>query len=112
MEAASEGELRPTALRAMGFARGWAQLPFLAAAAAGKNEDEARLALASVLELAARPRRSEDVEDVEELGDGCAKLLGLARETSQPRERRTGALRALRMLPCPKQELPADLDAK
>ena len=112
VEAASEPELRPTALRAMGFARGWAQLPFLTTAASGKSEDEARLALASVLELAARPRRSEDVEDVEELGEGCAKLLALAREASQPRERRVGAIRALRMMPCPKQDLPAELDAK
>ena len=112
VEAASEPELRPTALRAMGFAPGWAQLPFLTTAASGKSEDEARLALASVLELAERPRRSEDVEDVEELGEGCAKLLALAREASQPRERRVGAIRALRMMPCPKQDLPADLDAK
>ncbi|HSO39125.1 MAG TPA: hypothetical protein VLT33_41650 [Labilithrix sp.] len=112
VEAASEAELRPTALRAMGYARGWAQLPYLATTASGKSDDEARLALESVVELASRPRRSEDVEDLEELGEGCAKLLGLAREASQARDRRISALRALRMMPCPKQDLPADLDAK
>ena len=112
VEAASETELRATALRAMGYAQGWAQLPLLVTAASGNDEDEARLALASVLELAARPRRSEDVEDVEELRDGCAKLLALAREASRARERRVSAIRALRMMPCPKQDLPADLDAR
>jgi len=112
VEAAREAELRPTALRAMGFARGWAQLPFLVTTATAKNEEEAKLALDAVLELAARPRRSEDVEDVDELSDGCTKLLGLARETSQARDRRVSAIRALRMMPCPKGDLPADLDAK
>ena len=112
VEAAREAELRPTALRAMGFARGWAQLPFLVTTATAKNDEEAKLALDAVLELAARPRRSEDVEDLEELGDGCAKLFGLAREPSQPRDRRVSAVRALRMMPCPKQDLPADLDAR
>ena len=112
VEAASEAELRSTALRAMGYAHGWAQLPLLVTAASGNDEDEAKLALASVLELAARPRRSEDVEDVEELSEGCAKLLALARGASQARERRVHAIRALRMMPCPKQDLPADLDAR
>lgn len=112
VEAAREAELRPTALRAMGFARGWAQLPFLVTAATAKNEEEATLALDAVLELAARPRRSEDVDDVDELSEGCTKLLGLARETSQARDRRVKAIRALRMMPCPKADLPADFDAR
>lgn len=112
VEAAREAELRPTALRAMGFARGWAQLPFLVTAAAAKNDEEAALALDAVLELAARPRRSEDVDDIDELSEGCTKLLGLAREASQARDRRVKALRALRMMPCPRADLPTDLDAK
>jgi hypothetical protein len=115
VEAASEPELRTTALCAMAHARGWAQLPFLADVSAGTNDDEARLALASVVELAARPRRSEDVEDEAELREGCEKLGALARDTARARDRRIQAIRALRMMPCPKvpgQELPTDLDAR
>jgi len=112
VEAAADAELRVTALRAMGYARGWAQLPFLAQAAAGTSDDEALLALDSLGELAARPRRSEDAEDAEELREGCDKLGALARDVARARDRRVGALRALRMMPCPKQELPADLDAR
>ena len=112
VEAASEPELRATALRARGRARGWAQLPFLAVTAAGKSDDDARLALESVSQLAARPRRSEDVEDTDELREGCEKLGALARDAERPRDRRIASLRALRMMPCPKQELPSDLDAR
>jgi hypothetical protein len=112
VEAAAEPELRPTALRAMAYARGWAQVPSLAQAAAGPDDDEARIALESAVELAARPRRAEDMEDGAELREGCEKLGALARETSRARERRVLALRALRMMPCAKQELPTDLDAR
>ena len=112
MEAADEPTLRPTALRAMGYARGWAQLPFLVTTASGADDDEAKVSLDSVLELAARPRRSEDVEDEAELREGCEKLGTLARDTARAKERRIVALRALRMMPCPKQELPTDLDAR
>ncbi len=112
VEAAADPELHITALRAMAFAQGWAQLPYLALTAAGTDDDEARIALDSAAELGARPRRSEDVEDVEELRAGCEKLGALARDTSRARDRRVLALRALRMIPCPKQELPTDLDAR
>lgn len=112
VEAAADPELRKTALRAMGFARGWAQLPYLARAASEPDDEEARLALDSALELAARRRTAEDVEDATELRDGCEKLGALARDAERPRLRRVLALRALRMMPCPKQELPADLDAR
>jgi hypothetical protein len=116
VEAASEPALRPTAIRAMGFARGWAQLPFLGKAAGGKDDDEARLALDATFELAARPRRAEDPEDAEELREGCESLLALARDTERARARRIGAVRALRMMPCPRSkeggEVPTDLDAK
>jgi hypothetical protein len=112
VEAAAEPELHVTALRAMAFARGWAQLPYLAATAAGTEDDDARLALESAAELGARPRRSEDVEDEPELREGCERLGALARDASRARERRVLALRALRMLPCPKQDLPTDLDAR
>jgi hypothetical protein len=112
VEAASDAELRPTALRAMAHARGWAQLPYLSAVASGKDDAEARLALDSILDLAARPRRSEDPEDASELGEGCEKLVALARAADGQRTRRIAAIRALRMMPCPKADLPTDLDAR
>ena len=112
VEAAADPELRKTALRAMGFARGWAQLPYLARTASEPDDEEARLALDSAVELSARRRTAEDVEDATELREGCERLGALARDAERPRERRVLALRALRMMPCPKQELPADLDAR
>ena len=115
VEAAAEADRRPTAIRAMGFARGWAQLPFLVRAAGAKDDDEAKLALDAVLELAARPRKAEDPEDKSELQEGCEALDGLARDAARPRARRVAAIRALRMMPCPPSkagELPTDLDAR
>jgi hypothetical protein len=119
VEASSDPELRSVAIEAMAYAWGWAQLPFLAKTAAGKSDDDARRALESAAELAARPRRAEDPEDAAELREGCEGLLALARDASMPRARRVGAVRALRMLPCPPLDrdggavsLPADVDAK
>jgi hypothetical protein len=116
VEAASDPELRLTAIKAMAYARGWAQLPFLTKAASGKNDEEARLALESAVELATRPRRAEDPEDADELREGCDALSRLARDTTRPRPRRVASVRALRMLPCPPppngEGLPSDVDAK
>jgi hypothetical protein len=112
VEAAADPELRKTALRAMGFARGWAQLPYLARTASEPDDDDARLALESAVALSARRRTAEDVEDATELLEGCEKLGAVARDAERPRERRVLALRALRMMPCPKQDLPADVDAR
>ncbi len=112
VEAAGEAELRPTAIRAMAFARGFAQLPFLARAAQGVSNEEALLALESTIELARRPLHSEDMEDGEELEGGCAGLVALAKDETRSRDRRVLALRALRMMPCPPAELPTDLDAR
>jgi hypothetical protein len=116
VEAASDPALRPTAIRAMGYARGWAQLPFLAKTASAQNDDEARLALDAAVELATRPRRAEDPEDSDELREGCDGLMALARGTSRPRPRRVSAIRALRMMPCPPptdgKALPSDVDSK
>lgn len=116
VEATSDPALRATAIKAMAYARGWAQLPFLAKASTGKDDEEARLALESTLELATRPRRAEDPEDSDELRQGCASLVALARDPSRPRPRRVAAIRALRMMPCPPLEdaeaLPTDVDAK
>ena len=64
------------------------------------------------VELAARKRLSEDAEDADELRDGCEKLGALARDTDGDKPRRVSALKSLRMMPCPKQDLPMDLDAK
>lgn len=111
VEAAAQSELRATALRAMGFARGFAQVPFLTAAVAEPSEDDAQLALDALIEIASRPRRAEDVEDADELREGCEALATIARDATRPRVRRVGAIRVLRMLPCPKQELPTELDA-
>jgi len=116
VEAASEPQLRATAIKAMAYARGWAQLPFLAKTASGKDDGEACLALDSVVELATRVRRAEDPEDADELREGCDALWALARDAARPRPRRVGAIRALRMMPCPPpkngEELPTDVDAK
>jgi hypothetical protein len=112
VEAASDASLRATAIRAMGYARGWSQLPFLSRAAGGKDDNEARLALDATIDLAARARTSEDPEDAEELREGCETLLALARDAARARPRRVAAVRALRMMPCAKTELPTDVDAK
>ncbi len=112
VEAAEDATLRSTALRAMAYANGWGQLPYLAKTAAGSRDEDARLALESVAELAARPRRSEDREDAEELREGCDALATLARTSSASRERRIRVIGALRMMPCPAAELPSELDAR
>ncbi|MBX3232287.1 MAG: hypothetical protein KIT84_21930 [Labilithrix sp.] len=108
-----DASLRPIAIRAMAYAEGWAQTPYLARRAAEADDDEARLALDSVHELAARRRTNVDVEDVEELAEGCGLLIALGKDGDKPRWRRVHAIRALRMMPCPKPEdIPSDLDAK
>lgn len=112
IEGAGRADQRMTAIKAMAYARGWAQLPYLATTAAGKDDAEAKAALESVIDLAARPRSSEDPEDKPELEEGCAKLVDLAKAADRDKARRVMALRALRMMPCPKSELPSDLDAK
>lgn len=112
VEGAARADQRMTAIKAMAYARGWAQLPYLANTAAGKDDADAKAALESVLDLAARPRTSEDPEDAAELQDGCTKLLDLAKTPDRDKARRVMAIRALRMMPCPKTELPSDLDAK
>lgn len=115
VEASNEPGSRKIALRAMAFARGWAQLPTLATVAAGDNEEDARVALDVMVDLAARPLTTEDPEDAEELREGCEKLLALARDKGRPRERRLPALRALRMMPCPASDagaMPTAFDAK
>jgi hypothetical protein len=114
-ERADAPELRTTAARAMQYCGDFSELPWLAQLAAGASDDEARAALESIVELAARPRRATDPEDADELHAGCAALLDLARATDRPKERRVLAIRSLRMLAdrgCVKRsEIPTDLDA-
>jgi hypothetical protein len=112
VEATKDPALRPTAIRAMGYARGWAQLPYLVTAASGDDQNDAKAALESIEDLAARPRRSEDNEDAAELQEGCEKLLVLAKDAKTDRGRRISAIRSLRMMPCPKADLPTDLDVR
>jgi hypothetical protein len=115
-ERGEDAELTMTAIRAMQYCRDFSELPWLAKVAAGSNDDEAKAALESVVELAARPRRATDPEDADELHTGCAALLELAKAQDRPKARRVLAIRALRMLAdrgCVKKaDIPTDLDAK
>jgi hypothetical protein len=109
-------ELRAVALQAMQYCGDFAELPWLAQVGAGPSEADARQALEAIFQLAARRRKATDPEDAEELHEGCGSLLAIARDGSQPRERRVLAVRALRMLAergCVKRgDIPAELDAR
>ena len=100
----------------MQYCTDFSELPWLVQVGATGKDDEAKAALGSVVELAARPRRPVDPEDAVELHAGCGALLELAKAADRPRERRVLAIRALRMLSdrgCVKRaEIPTDLDAK
>jgi hypothetical protein len=113
---ARDPSLRTAALRAMGRCPDFSELPWLADVATSGSEADATEALGAIVDQAARPRRATDPEDAEELSEGCAKLLALARATGSPRARRVSAIRALRMLAergCVKRtDIPADLDAR
>jgi hypothetical protein len=115
-ERADTAELRATALQAMQYCPDFSELPWLVQIGATGKDDEAKAALGTVVELAARPRRPVDPEDADELHVGCGALLELAKTADRPRERRVLAVRALRMLSdrgCVKRaEIPTDLDAK
>jgi hypothetical protein len=109
-------ELRPTALAAARYCRDFSELPWLAQVGAEGNDADARAALDAVVDLAARPRRSVDPDDADELHTGCTTLLTLARTADRPRDRRVLAVRALRMLAdygCVKRpDIPTDVDVK
>lgn len=112
VEASSIPELRLTALRAMGYADGYAQLPTLAKVSTDGDDEQARAALDAAVTLGTRVDRNVDLEDAEELAAGCEGLVGLAKNTKKAKERRVLAIRALRMLPCNAGDLPSDLDAR
>jgi hypothetical protein len=113
--AEESSELLPTAAMAMQYCPDFSELPFLAREGTTAVDAVARAALESAGALAARPRRSVDPEDADELHAGCAALLALARSPDRPRERRVLAVRALRMLSeygCVKRaDIPVELDA-
>ncbi len=115
-ERADDATRRMTALRAMQYCGDFSELPWLAEVATTGKDDEARAALDAAVELAARPRRATDPEDADELHAGCGALLELAKGAERPKERRVGAIRALRMLVdrgCVKKaDIPTELDAK
>jgi hypothetical protein len=114
-ERAREASLRTAALRAMSRCPDFSELPWLADVATNGSEADATEALGAIVDQAARRRRATDPEDAEELSEGCAKLLALARATGSPRARRVNAISALRMLAdrgCVKRsDIPTDLDA-
>ena len=114
--AGAREELRTTAIHALTYCPDFSELPWLVELAASKDDAEARAALETIDDLAARPRRATDPEDSDELHTGCQSLLTLARSTSQSRQRRVLAVRALRMLSewgcVRREEIPKDLDVK
>jgi len=115
-ERAGRPDLRATAIAAMQYCPDFSELPWLAAVASEGSDADARAALDTIRELAARPRRATDPEDAAELHAGCGALLAIARSTSQKKDRRVGAIDALRMLAdrgCVKRaEIPTDVDSK
>jgi hypothetical protein len=115
-ERGEAAEQRATAIRAMQYCRDFSELPWLAQIGAAGGDDDARAALETVVELAARPRRATDPEDADELHAGCGALLDLAKAADRPKARRVLAIRALRMLSergCVKRsDIPTDLDAR
>lgn len=117
VERSTDAVFRTTALKAMAFADGFAQLPALGASAATAPEAEATVAAESAAILAARRRAQVDPEDVEELHDGCGALLGAAKDATRPKKVRVDAIRALRMLGdqpgcVDLAQIPTDLDAR
>ena len=115
-ERAQDSRLRRTAVRAMAQCQDFSELPWLADLGAHGGDADAIAALDTIAAQAARVRRATDPEDADELHEGCAELLTLARTAAQSAPRRVRAIRALRMLSergCVKRgDIPADLDAK
>lgn len=115
-ERAATPALRLPAVRAMRYCTDFSELPWLAGLASTGPDDLATEALDAIVEQAARRRRAVDPEDADELHEGCATLLGLARSADRPRPRRVVAIRALRMLAergcVQKADIPTELDAK
>jgi hypothetical protein len=115
-EQAARPKLRATAIQSMAYCRDFSALPWLAGVAASARGNEGIDALDAIVEQAARPRKSTDPDDADELADGCHRLLALSRAPQQPRARRVRAIRALRMLAergcVNRADIPTDLDAR
>jgi hypothetical protein len=97
LDAPAKTGARPTAIRALAHAPGFAQIVQLARIAEEGSDEDADLALQSAHAIAARARTAEEVEDAAELREGCEILLRLAKNASAPRKRRILALGTLRM---------------
>jgi hypothetical protein len=115
VERGADPALRTTALRALAYVHDFWALPWLSDVADTGSDAEAATALAAIASVAAQPRRAVDPEDQSELHVGCERLLRVAKD-SKSRERRIGAIDALRMMldrGCAKaDQIPTDLDAK
>ena len=109
-------ERRLTALRAVRYCGDFSELPWLAEVAAKGDDDEAKAALETAIDLAAMPRRALDPDDAAELHAGCGALLQLARSHESSKERRVAAVRALRMLSergcVERSSIPVELDPR
>ncbi|MCA9586379.1 MAG: hypothetical protein KC657_13565 [Myxococcales bacterium] len=92
---------RKVAIRAMAYARGHGGVRWLAGVLDKGSDEEASLAADALVTIASRPRVAEDAEDGDLLRQGCDALGALAKDGGRPRDRRVGALRALRMLADP-----------
>jgi hypothetical protein len=107
---------RLRAIEALGYADDLYAFPWLSDVAVHGGDTEALLALASLAQVAARPRRSVDPEDGLEVRQGCDALLGLAKDVTGPRARRIGAVRVLRMLEdrgcAQRSDIPTDVDLR
>jgi hypothetical protein len=111
----ADAALRPTAVRAAAYCRDMEALPWLAEIGQEGPSADALAALESAVALAAAPRRAVDPEDAAALREGCQRLLALAKDDAQEKERRIAAIDALRMLvergPCvDRASIPHDLD--
>ena len=113
---AARADLRMTALRAMEYCSDFSELPWLVEVGTTGSDAEANVALDAIVQMAARPLRSVDTEDNDELRAGCATLLALARASDRQKERRVLAIRALRMLAergCPADGgIPTEFDVR
>jgi len=113
VDALSDPALRRVALQAMPYADGWDVLPALATEAFDSSDDgRASEALDHVFALGVRPRRSVDLDDREELAEGCATLTKIVQSERFSRARRVGAARALRVVGCSNDRIPEMLDAR
>lgn len=112
-DGATTKETNRLAAKAMAYTEGLAGLAWLADKAAGEDTELALEAAESAVRLAARGRDQNDPEDVEEMREGCKKLLAVSKG-SAPKPLKIKAIRAMRLLAdrgCQKvEDIPKDFD--